>query len=461
MRMMCHRSVSWLRAFFALMLSLALVVQPAAAQSVLRDTETEDLLNDMARPLSIAAGLEPRNVQMILLQDDSINAFVAGGQAVYIHSGLITAADSANQVQGVIAHELGHVTGGHIVRFGEGAKAATGISVLSLILGAAAIAMGGGEAGMAVMSAGQQAAMGRFLSFSRTQESSADAAGAQFLSKAGISGKGSIEFFQKLKREEFRLSPSSGDIDPYARTHPMSGDRIATLLDGYRIDPAWNKPSDPALEARFARVKAKLYGYVAEPRLTLIKYPETDRSIPALYARAYAWHKAAYPDKAIEAVDALVAKLPHDPYVLELKGQILLESGKPKEALVPLREAVQRSQNAPLIASLLGHALIATEDQANFPEAERVLKTSVGRDRENPFAWYQLGLIYSRTGDQPRAALATAERYSLEGRPQLALPSAEMAMRGVPVGSPDYLRAQDIAMTSRTAMDETKNKKRR
>ncbi|TNE29156.1 MAG: peptidase M48, partial [Alphaproteobacteria bacterium] len=171
----------------ALLIAFALSAQPAAAQSMLRDAETEALLQDMAAPLVEAAGLEPGNVDIVLLGDPSINAFVAGGQAIYIHSGLIDAADTANEVQGVIAHELGHITGGHIIRHSEGASAATNISILSMLLGVAAAAAGAGDAAMGVIMAGQRAALGKYLAFSRVQESSADAAGASFLSKAGIS----------------------------------------------------------------------------------------------------------------------------------------------------------------------------------------------------------------------------------------------------------------------------------
>jgi predicted Zn-dependent protease len=312
---------------------------------------------------------------------------------------------------------------------------------------------------MGILMAGQQAAMGKFLAFTRAQEGSADAAGAGYMRKAGISGKGILSFFGKLRSQEYRLSSSYAQVDPYAQTHPLSGDRVATLEGDLKASPAWNNPTDPALEARFQRVKAKLAGYVNEPEQTLRKYPESNQSVPARYARAYAWHKSAYPDKAAIEVDKLLATAPHDPYFLELKGQILLESGKPKEALASLREAVQRSNNQPLIASLFGHALIATEDPANFDEARRVLKLAVARDNDNPFAWYQLGVVYDREGDKPRAALATAERYNLEGKARLALASAEMAMHGIPVGTADYLRAQDIAMVSRTAVQEEKKKK--
>ena len=449
-----------LRALLILLLSITLAARPAAAQQELRDAETEALFRDIARPIIIAAGLQPGNVHIVLLQDSEINAFVAGGQTVYIQSGLLTHADNANQVQGVIAHELGHVVGGHIIRAGEGAKVATGISLLSLLLGAAAIAAGAGEAGMGILSAGQQAAMGKFLAFTRTQEASADAASVRFLEGAHISGRGSLDFFAKLRKEEYRLSPSYADIDPYALTHPMTADRQAVLEGDFRKSPWWNAKTDPALDARFLRVKAKLAGYVDDPKVTLANYPESDQSLPATYARAYAWHRSGYPDKAVAEVDKLVAAAPHDPYFLELKGQILLESGNPKAAVPVLREAVQRTRSEPLIASLFGHALLATEDKANYPEAREVLRTAVARDEENPFAWYQLGVIYSQEGDQPRAALATAERYSLEGKAGLALGNAELAMRGIPEGSADWIRAQDIAMVSRTALEEAKGKRR-
>jgi predicted Zn-dependent protease len=205
-------------------------------------------------------------------------------------------------------------------------------------------------------------------------------------------------------------------------------------------------------------VKAKLIGFV-EPKQAVIKYPESDQSVPGHYARAYAYHVSSYPDKAMSETEALLATNPDDPFFLELKGQILLEGGHPKEAIAPLREATQKSGEMPLIASMLGHALVATEDPKNFAEAKQVLKVAVNRDNQNPFAWYQLGIIYDREGDPARASLATAERSSLENRPKLALASAEMAMKGIPAGSPDWLRAQDIAMVSKAELK--KNKKER
>jgi len=453
-----RRGPSAVRAAIAFVLALTLSVQPAMAQSVLRDAETEAFLREIANPLVAAAGLQPGNVDVVLIGDKEINAFVAGGQTVYINSGLIEAAENANEIQGVIAHELGHITGGHIIRFGEGAKAATGITILSLLLGVAAMAAGAGDAGMGVMMAGQQAAMGKFLAFNRTQEASADAAGVTFLSKAHISGRGMLSFFQKLRVEEYRYASTYVQTDPYMQTHPMSGDREATLQSDILKSPSYGVKTDPALDAKFQRIKAKLVGYMDDPTTALRKYPETDQSLAAHYARAYAWHRGAYPDKAVAEVDKLVAAAPTDPYFLELKGQILLESGKPKEALAPLRLAVAGSRNTPLIAGLLGHALVATEDPDNLKEARDVLKVAVARDRDNPFAWYTLGTAYARLGDEPRAQLATAERYALIGENRLAMASAEAAMQGIHRGTPDYLRAEDIALSARAAQTDRKKR---
>jgi len=437
----------------ALLLAMA-AWQPAVAQdegggpSILRDSETELLFADISKPLIQAASLDPRSVRVVLLNDPEINAFVATGQTVYIQSGLIQSVDNVNQLQGVIAHELGHVAGGHSIRIQDGAKASTGISIATLVLGALAIAAGAGDAAMGIIAAGQQAAIGKFLAFSRTQEASADQAGAMYLSKAGISGKGMLEFFGKLQNQEYRLAIYA--TDSYARTHPLSSERVQALEQVFRKDPAWGNPPDPALNARFLRVKAKLIGFV-DPKHAVIKYPESDQSVPAHYARAYAYHVGGYPDKALAEADALLATDPHDPFFLELKGQILLEGGKPKEALAPLREAV-KGRDYPMISAMLGHALVATEDPKNFIEAKQVLKAAVSRDNENPFAWYQLGIIYDREGDPGRAALATAERSNLEGNPKLALATANTALKAIPPGSPDWLRAQDIAMVSRTEL---------
>ena len=448
------RVARFLLAFLAIAL---LAARPAAAQSILRDAETEALFSDMVAPLVAVSELDAKDVDVVLIADDQINAFVAGGQRMFFYSGTIAAADSALEIQGVMAHELGHITGGHIIRFDEGAGAATGITLLSLLLGAAAIAAGAGDAGMGILAAGQQAAMGKFLAFSRVQERSADSAGARYLSDAGISGRGSIDFFKKLQNYEFRLGIPQEDS--YGRTHPLSGERVSLLQDVYEKDPAWDTSGDPDIERRFQRVKAKLLGFTSDPNVTLRKYPESDSTVPARYARAYAWHKGAYPDRALYEVDELLKTDSEDPYFLELKGQILLESGRPDEAIPPLRRAVTMTNNQPLIASLFGHALIATEKPANYEEAERVLKAAVTRDNQNPFAWYQLGVVYSQRGELALAQLATAESALLKREYRSAIRSSQIAMGGIAEHTPDWIRAQDISLIAKDAFEREEERR--
>jgi predicted Zn-dependent protease len=443
----------------ALLATFVVAAQPVAAQSILRDAETEELLKDMTAPLVEASELEPGNVELVLINDGSINAFVAGGQAIYVHSGLINAADTANEVQGVLAHELGHITAGHVIRFEERTKAATGITLLSLLLGVGAALAGAGDAAMGAIMAGQQAAMGSFLSYNRDQEAATDLAGARYLSGAGISGRGMITFFEKLRNFEIRRGYSQSDDATYGRTHPLSGDRVQTLRVLLAEDPAWAAPDDAALQERFMRVKAKLYGYLAEPQRVLTAYPLTDTSIPARYARAYAYHKDARVDMALAETDALLAVEPDNPYFLELKGQVLLESGRPLEALEPLRRATELTRAHPLIAGIFGHALIATENKANYPEAERVLRAAVARDRYNPFAWYQLGVVYAASGDIPRARLASAEQLVMNRRFPEALQNAQAAESSLLYGSPDWIRAQDVALEARAELERMRDKR--
>ena len=486
------RLLARLLAFVAL---LGIAAQPAAAQSILRDAETEALLLEMVNPLVEAAGMPKGSVEVVMVQDPSINAFVAGGQRIYVHSGLINAADNANEVQGVLAHELGHITGGHVISGPQAAGNAMKIQLLSMLAGVAAMLAGAGDAGMAAMALGQQAAMGTYLSFSRTQEASADAASVNFLRCAGISGRGAVNFFRKLQSLEFRHGYSQSDEAGFARTHPLTGDRISRLEADLKNDPAWGGPpvgpadlvaefeAPPAspgdetrphaelgsnctdvpvptadLERRFQLAKAKLYGYLATPAQTLRSYPTHMTGAPARYARAYAYNKDVLLDEAQAEADALIAGEPDNPYFLELKGQMLLESGKPLEALEPLRRATTLTGNNPLIASLFAHALLATEDDSRLAEAEQVLKGAVGRDRENPGAWYQLGIVYGARGDIPRAQLASAEQQIMTGRPREALQNAESAERGLEQGTPDWLRAGDVALQARAELERTRDR---
>ncbi len=444
----------------ALIATFVFAFAPASAQSRLRDAETEALLTDMLNPLVEASELDVGNVEVVLINDPSINAFVAGGQVIYVHTGLINAAETANEVQGVLAHELGHITAGHAVRFEERTSGMQGLTLLSLLAGVGAVLAGAPpEAGLGLFGVGMQAGVANFLSFNRDQEASTDLAGARYLSGSDISGRGMITFFERLRSFEIRRGYSQADEAAYGRTHPLSGDRVATLRELLEQDAAWAQPDDPQMQDRFIKVRAKLYGFLAEPRRTLSMYPETDQSVEARYARAYAFHKDARIEKSLAETESLLGQEPDNPYYLELKGQVLLESGRPVDALIPLRRATMLTRSQPLIASMFGHALIATEDKTHFAEAEQVLRAAVGRDRLNPFAWYQLGVVYAASGDEPRARLASAEQQVMNQSYPAALRSAQAAEAGLPRGTPDWIRAQDIALEARSALEQLRDRR--
>ncbi len=447
---------TWFKPALITLVLAAALGAPLHAQELLRDAETEHLLKDMTLPIFKAANVTPASVDLYLVNDPTINAGVGGGQNIFMNTGLLLAADNVNQVIGVYAHETGHIAGGHLTRQGDGAKGATGISLLSLLLGAAAIAAGAGDAGIAILSGGQAVAAGSFLAYSRSEESSADQSGATYLAKIGTSGKGMIEFFNKLQNQEYRLGVPQ---QSYFRSHPLSSDRISRLEDRIKSSPSYAKPVDPVLEYRFQRIKAKLVGFISEPQRTFQLYPETDTSEYARYARAYAWHKLADEAKARDEMTELLKIRPGDPYYQELLGQVLLESDQVKEAIAPLRSAVAGAPDEPLIQSLLGHALISTEDPTDFAEAKKILENSVRLDPDNPFAWYQLGIVYSKLGDEPRAALASAERLSRIGEMAQAGSSARFAVKGLKSGTPEWVRAQDIALLAENELKKKKNRR--
>lgn len=429
-------------------------VLPAHAQSVLRDAETEALFKDAIKPILVAAKIDPKSAQVVLLSDTDINAGTSF-QDIGMNAGTILAADDINQVIGVMAHETGHMAGGHSSLRDGITKGATGISLLSLVLGAAAVAAGAGDLGIALITGGQTAAYNDALINSQIIESQADQAGMSYLNKAGISGKGYIAFFEKLQSQEYRNAVTR---DAFSTDHPLTTDRIASLEERVQKSPAFNMPIDPALNERFLRIKAKLAGFIFDPQRTFNLYPEKDQSDYAHYARAYAWHKSSQQEKSKAELDWLLAKHPKDPYYLETKGQLLMEAGQVQDALQPLRMAVQIKPDDPLILMEFGQALVATEDTAVFVEARKVLEKSVRLDPDDPFAWLQLGTVYDKLGDTPRTALASAERYRLTGELRRALGSAKTALAGLPRESPEWIRAQDIQVLTE---EELKKKKGR
>lgn len=424
--------------------------QASKGPPVLRDTETEQLLRDYTRPILRAAGLEKQNIQVVIINNSVFNAFVADGHRIFVNYGAILQSETPNQLIGVLAHETGHLAGGHLAKMHQQLANAQTQLVIATLLGVGAIAAGatrgGGDnglanAGAAALSAPQSVIQHTLLSYQRAQEEQADRAGVKFLTMTGQSPKGMYDTFKRFANESLFAAEGS---DPYLQSHPMPQERVDALEQLVKTSPYWDKKDDPALQLRHDMVRAKISAFMERESTVYRRYPLSDTSLPARYARAIATYRHGDLRTALTQIDALIQVQPNNPYFYELRGQALLEGGKPTEAIAPLRKAVQLSNNAPLIEMLLGQALVATDNTAYTTEAINILKAALARETEAPLGYTQLAMAYAKKGDYADADLASAQAAYLRGDNKTARDLASRAKTRFAVGTPGWVKADDI-----------------
>ncbi|MEH2527951.1 MULTISPECIES: M48 family metalloprotease [unclassified Bradyrhizobium] len=441
----------------ALMTAAALAVAPMAAVAqenkgppVLRDTETEQLLREYTRPILRAAGLEKQNIQMVIINQGVFNAFVADGRRIFVNYGAIMQSETPNQIIGVMAHETGHLAGGHLAKMREQMAQAQTQMIIAMLLGAGAMvagAQGGGSnsglanAGAAMFSAPGEIIRRNLLSYVRQQEENADKAGVKFLNATGQSARGMYETFKRFTDESLFAARGS---DPYVQSHPMPAQRVAALEELARSSPYWDKKDDPALQLRHDMARAKISAFMERQETVYRRYPLSNNSLPARYAHAISTYLHGDLRSALAQIDALIQQQPNNPYFHEVRGQALLEGGKPQEAIAPLRKAVALSNNAPLIEMLLGQALVATGNNAYTDEAIAILRAAVARESEAPIGYIQLAMAYGRKGDYAQADLASAQAAYLRGDSKTARDLASRAKTRFAIGTPGWVKADDI-----------------
>lgn len=415
---------------------------------IIRDTEIEDLLRDYASPILRAAGLASQKVKVVVINDQAFNAFVMDGRHIFVNAGTLFQAKAPNEVIGVLAHETGHLAGGHLSRLRQRLAEAQTQSVIAMLLGVGAMiagatsgVKGAGQIGTAAILAPQSAIQRSLLSYVRTQEDQADHAALKFLNATHQSASGMVTVFKRMSNE---MLFKSQHIDPYAQTHPMPADRVAALETGAKASPYWDRKDPPALQLRHDMIRAKLSGFLEHQQTVLRRYPASDQSLPARYARAIATYRHADLRQAVAQIDALIAAQPGNPYFHELKGQALLEGGRPAEAVAPLRQAERLSGHAPLIAIMLAQALNATNDKRYAGEAVELLRAALREEPDTPAAYEQLAMAYGRKGDLANADLAAAQAAFARGDVKTAQQLAARAKTRLPVGSPAWVRADDI-----------------
>src|SRR5689334_8750007 len=430
-------------------------VGPAHAQGgakgppILRDTETEQLLREYTRPILRAAGLEKQNIQMVIINDGSFNAFVADGHRIFVNYGAMLQSETPNQIIGVLAHETGHLAGGHLAKLREQLAQAQTQMIIAMLLGAGAVvagARGGGNSGLA--SAGAAAVAGpqemirrSLLSYQRQQEENADRAGVKFLTMTQQSPKGMYDTFKRFTNDSLFAARGA---DPYLQSHPMPAERVAALEQIGRASPYWDKKDDPALQLRHDMMRAKISAFMERQDTVYRRFPLSNTSIPARYARAITTYLHGDLNSALAQIDGLIQAQPNNPYFYELRGQALLEGGRPAEAIAPLHKAIALSNNAPLIEMLLGQALVATDNKAHTDEAIAILRAAVARENEAPLGYGQLAMAYGKKGDYAEADLASAQAAYLRGDNKTARQLAARAKTRFAVGTPGWVRADDI-----------------
>jgi predicted Zn-dependent protease len=424
-----------------LALALSLLPQVAAAAGLIRDAEIERTLKAMAAPIFQAAGYSPEKIDLYILNDNSINAFVANGSSMFLHTGLLQTLETPEELLAVIAHETGHISGGHQARRQINFRNARGPALLGLLVGIAAGAAGGGGAATAIIAGSQGAVERTLLRYNRGEEAAADQAALQYLAGAGVDPSGMLRVLERFRGQELL---SIGNADPFVLTHPLSSERLQLIERRIAEAATRQYPVDPERAYWHGRMRAKLIGYLDNPERVLDRLEGEPETEEVLYTKAVALYRLPAMAEAIAATDRLIALRPNDPFYIEVKGQILFETGRPEEAVPLYRKAVRLAPGEPLLEAGLGRALLSLNQPEADAEALEVLQNARRRDLGDAVALRALATAYSRADNQGMAALATAERYALAGSIKNATLHAGRAAAALPEGSPGWLRAQDI-----------------
>ncbi len=420
--------------------------------SFVRDTETERVLRSYLDPILVVAGLNPSDVQTHIINDPQINAAVSEGQNMFLNTGLFMELDTPGQLKGVLAHETGHMAGGDLIRLAAGMRAATIPMLLSVVAGIAVVAVSGSpEAAQAIIIGGQSIAMADFLAFTRSQEAVADQAALRYLTATQQSGLGMLEVFRRFQQNEIL---SDRYRNRFALSHPTAGDRLVNLQNLVVNSPYYEKQDSPEDQYEYDMVRAKLRGYTERPDIVFRRYPVSDTSKPARYARTMAYFRTPDLGMALSEIGSLLAEEPDNPYFLEVYGEVHVQMGQVEKGIGPYRRAVEILPDAPLIRMAFAAAMLGTEDPKYLDETIKQLETALEQEGDYALSWYHLAQAYARAGQTSQAQLATAERFFSVGSYPQAMQFAFRAQRQLPRGSTHWQRASDIMAIAQTRLTD-------
>jgi predicted Zn-dependent protease len=443
----------------ALAVGLTLAAAPASAQqqSAIRDTEIEAIIHEWSDPVFVAMGLEPSEVEILLINDGELNAFATRGRILGLNTGLILRTRSPSELLGVVAHEAGHIKNRHTLRDGA-QNAGMQPLLMTMALGALAIAAGAPDAGAVLLGNSQYFGTLSALRYLTHQEGEADNTAARALQSAGESGRGLVTFFENFRSQEVF---SDARRYPYFRSHPLSSDRIENLRRFVAEQSNYDTRDSPERMAQHALVLAKIHAFMDNPNQALRDYPATDTTLPGRYAHAIALYRSGQTDAALAAVDVLLAEQPDNPYFWELKGQILFEEGRAADAIGAHRRAVELKPEAPLLRINLAHALIESQDPAKLDQAIAELRRANAVEDDNTLSWRLLSQAYASQGKEGEARLASAELYFNAGAKEQATQFAVRAREHLKPGTAEWTRAMDIILASGATQDDVDDLDRR
>jgi len=413
----------------------------AAGISIIRDDETEKLLKEITDPIIRAVGLDSDSIEIVIVNDPSINAFVSGGQRIFIHTGLIAEADDVSTVIGVLAHEAGHIKGAHIIQKGSDYEKANYGAIAGYVLGLGSVLAGApAEAGLAISSASQNIAMRNLLSYSRDYENAADTVALEVCKKIGVTPRGLVNLLRKIQSEQ----KISGDIvDKYMLTHPVSEERIKYIENYIKKHPEIDKKPAEEIQKKFLMVKAKIYGFLYSSKKTKQIY-QGKTTDEALYALSVIKHREAKFSESDNYLNQLIARYPSNYYFYELRAQFLFERGKVDQSISEYRKVLIKLENSVLIRLKLANALLNKKDAASYQEAVSQLKAALLSEPRNISLTNQLGLAYGKLGNLGTSYLYFAESSIIAKNLNNAKFYLQKAERYINKASPEFIKLTEL-----------------
>ncbi len=426
-----------MRKILAIFLCVLLIV-PARAATLINDTETEQLLTELVSPIATAANISPARLKIHIVHDDDFNAFVSGGEDVYVFTGLLIRIQSPAALQAVVAHELGHTVGGHMAQMADRMAAEMRRALLIQALGIGLMAAGGEPSlGAGVLAGAGGVATQGMLSFSRDEERMADNMGLDLRRRAGQDPSAFVQVFEQMRDI---TGAAETKINPHRINHPLTAERLKNVREYIAAHPGKYESANKKYSARYERVRAKLVGYLDTPGRIADLYPATNKSDAALYARAISQMRGGNYDAATAAAKTLTTRQPKNPYFYELLGDIEFAAGNYDAAVDAYQHALDRQSSAPQIQTALALVLVERSAPGDMERA-RELCLRANLTAPAPLTYWVLARTYGTDG---RANWAMAEYYSLMGNDKKARSYAKKAQKSLPHDAPEFIKSGDI-----------------